>query len=59
MLDERKLLINGKEYLIEQKLGEGSGGVVYKATAMKTGTECAIKRLHYSKNREILRYIES
>lgn len=40
-------------------MGEGSGGVVYKATAVQNGAECAIKRLRYSKNRDILRYIES
>ncbi len=56
-MDANRLTINGREYLIEQKLGEGSGGVVYKATAVKNGAECAIKRLHHSKNRDILRYI--
>ena len=32
---------------------------MYKATALKGGAERAIKRLQHSKNREILRYIES
>lgn len=59
MLDTGRLTINGREYVIEQKLGEGSGGIVFKATDLKKGTECAIKRLYHSKNRDILRYIQS
>eukprot|EP00744_Colponema_vietnamica_P019607 GILI01027768.1.p1 GENE.GILI01027768.1~~GILI01027768.1.p1 ORF type:complete len:321 (+),score=18.80 GILI01027768.1:22-984(+) len=35
----------GQDYLVESKLGEGTYGVVYKATSRHTGASVAIKKL--------------